>query len=909
VARYEFLIALRNQIALEQRLKSAELDLESAERDLLDREARARVAIGAVEVAREALRAASIGDRTQVLDQLRQREAELKHAEGQVAIERRNVVAAEALAQERAGAFELAVSRRDELRAECVAELDGAAREARSLTHPLSATLQFAERMVRERGVAAASPEFERLDPGAAGEIELLIAHCSKELTRAEGQLTLRRAELELRSNEVSVLESASELPASITGLPQARMALAAAGLPARPLYELLEPSGDATDAELTVLEELIGEPALASLVVTREHLDAARALALPYEGVRVVVRSARDAAPPRWVTDLLRASPEALGIVGTLLSQAPSLGPLEAADALGDVEHRGVVQRTLGGTPRLIGLAARRRARETRLKEARQMLAEGERAVTAAESVRERTLCDRRAALRVEHALSTLRGSELTAAEARVAAARLLATEAEQRTRECAGRLETADERRLEVAALVAVLGARIKDEGLEELAARLEQLKRAESQAVTREREAREQQAAASVRVRGSKDEIQKATEELGQRGAALGERREKLREALALLRREETRLPDGELDRWVRVAMRGDQFSRLENIEERRREVDRKESALCSEIEGDGSRGVKNLEWAGRFGFTWFSSELAVVDRRGEPVANVLAKVDADLTEQREVVNDRTRELMDRLVMGELARELQEQVERLHRTVHDINRLLGDLRFGSTRFRFKVTPHASAQEIVELVRKLSVLDETSRIRFRAFIDERLAELRRLDGDAEVPELLDYRRWFDYRLSMSSGGRGDTELTRELRALGSGGEQGVPNYLLVLALAKLMFDAASARVRPLLFDEAFYGIDAGRRDQLLRFATELGLQLVVASPDQDGVTPSASSTTTLFLLRDEHSDVHLAPYHYWNDSGVAQKSLFAERSEQPPPDEAICTTNLQNLRAARRF
>jgi recombinational DNA repair ATPase RecF len=109
-----------------------------------------------------------------------------------------------------------------------------------------------------------------------------------------------------------------------------------------------------------------------------------------------------------------------------------------------------------------------------------------------------------------------------------------------------------------------------------------------------------------------------------------------------------------------------------------------------------------------------------------------------------------------------------------------------------------------------------------------------------------------------------MSSNGRGDTELTRELRALGSGGEQGVPNYLLVLALAKLMFDNAGARVRPLLFDEAFYGIDAGRRDQLLRFATELGLQLVVASPEQDGVTPSATSTTTRFLLRDEHGDVH---------------------------------------------
>jgi uncharacterized protein YPO0396 len=132
--------------------------------------------------------------------------------------------------------------------------------------------------------------------------------------------------------------------------------------------------------------------------------------------------------------------------------------------------------------------------------------------------------------------------------------------------------------------------------------------------------------------------------------------------------------------------------------------------------------------------------------------------------------------------------------------------------------------------------------------------------------------------------------------ELPREIRALGSGGEQGVPNYLLVLSLAKLMFDNAEARLRPLLFDEAFYGIDAGRRDQLLRFATELGMQLLVASPDQDGVTPSVHHATTLFVVKDQNCDVHLAPYHYWNRAATAQRDLFGTPPAEPPPEEAEC-------------
>ena len=88
---------------------------------------------------------------------------------------------------------------------------------------------------------------------------------------------------------------------------------------------------------------------------------------------------------------------------------------------------------------------------------------------------------------------------------------------------------------------------------------------------------------------------------------------------------------------------------------------------------------------------------------------------------------------------------------------------------------------------------------------------------------------------------------------------------------------------DAAGAGVRPLLFDEAFYGIDAGRRDELLRLATELDLQLVVASPDQDGVTPAVRVATTLFVIKDTAGDVHLAPYHFRNPGREPQAALFA--------------------------
>jgi uncharacterized protein YPO0396 len=161
-------------------------------------------------------------------------------------------------------------------------------------------------------------------------------------------------------------------------------------------------------------------------------------------------------------------------------------------------------------------------------------------------------------------------------------------------------------------------------------------------------------------------------------------------------------------------------------------------------------------------------------------------------------------------------------------------------------------------------------------------------LADLRNSEPGT-VPPLLDYRTWFDYKLTFRDTKDEATELTRRMRNLGSGGEQAVPNYLLVLAMAHLVFENSRARLRPMLFDEAFYGIDAGRRNRLLEFATRLGMQLFVASPDQDGHTEAVHYATTVFVQKDENRDVHLTALHSHFVPEVKQETLFAA----PAPED----------------
>jgi len=99
-----------------------------------------------------------------------------------------------------------------------------------------------------------------------------------------------------------------------------------------------------------------------------------------------------------------------------------------------------------------------------------------------------------------------------------------------------------------------------------------------------------------------------------------------------------------------------------------------------------------------------------------------------------------------------------------------------------------------------------------------------------------SETEKIARYCFVAEYGLQVQSRGDGQSQdLPRQRLRFGSEGEQAVPTYLLVLAVASLLYDRTDARVRVLLLDEAFLGIDAGRREVLLQFADHV---LVVRPP-----------------------------------------------------------------------
>lgn len=697
---------------------------------------------------------------------------------------------------------------------------------------------------------------FGRTVPSDSADVEGAHGEISEALRIARAALT----SAELRHHDAERGLSEPDEPSDSGAATRLLDVLRHARIEAAPLFELLEPRASADAMRLAALEVAVPIDAWRTVVTKDDDLVRARAALADHRGARLGVQPQADLALPSWVHDLLETpkSPLTTRAWGLLAHELTQVGPLEPPDALGAVTLRGVLVRPGNASP-LLGTARRARARTLRVQSREARANEAAAARAGALAARDGAALQVERLERVERALYALASPALRELRSALAehqrdvdhASGAIARE-ENVVRDARDRLNDV-ERTMDT-----LRDASTRDEHAD-LVRRIEEA----TEAVRATRAERD--SALEARVRCSSRDAELTTRETD----AL----RRLDEMLASVKR--TRGANDDLT---------GELPSLEAVAASRAELAETERARTEELLGDGSRGLRGA--AGALGLAWVggrlaeTNELRIEDREGSPIESVLAELDRSLEEARSIVSERTRELFDVVVVGSLAKQLQRDVEHMFATVADLNRLLARTELGGVRYAFRIIPRPERAELSALVRRMSALDPTSRAELRAYLEGRRGELGS-KGD-EPPALLDYRRWFDYRLvTRTTESSEEAHWTRERRAAGSGGEQGVPNHLMVFALAKLTFDGANARTMPLMLDEAFQGIDAGRREGLLAFATELGLQLVVASPDQDGVVAAARRTTTLFVVKDEHGDVHLSPYHYWNHAPATQTTL----------------------------
>ncbi len=747
-------------------------------------------------------------------------------------------------------------------------------RLGRSLPFPTSSLSAFLDEASR-----ADTPEMAVADMPVSDlseQADLESHKISRAMESAETRCASLIAEIAAKQSVIDAKRRQEEAEPAVPCFTEARRAIREAVIDAHPLYEGLLPASGLRSREVAMLEQLIGDDILATWLVRKEDSDALRKILFKnFPAHSLAVPDEDDDTHCDWIGrffDLSQSNPDAILVLRQQL--ATKAGPHAEKFLEQNIIHfRNRETPVALQTPRLIGLEARREQlqREIRLLESERDALTRERKSCEQELVNLKTQQQVIAALK---ALLQAAPSALHRLSNDISNARQVQIQCQSECAYTLDDLNRCEEDEIRAGERLEDIVLKLSKEGLDGLELRIKDAER-KLKATRKEYDACTGEI--SILERKIKDTTAKIIEWNSQMSHVLDERNEAEGRLLGLVR------PDDSIDAFVRTRC-GENFQSRDRLNQ----LGENSRVAAAGIEADIRNALSQNENQS-FAFVYDPALNKLTDRRGADIDDVITETTKQLADQESIITEDTRRLFKQIIMDELMGALLRNVMQLQSMTHKIASLLKDRMFGNNRYSFSISPADGYNAIIETVRRYRSLDPSeTEAELKAFFDNHFDEIIATEV-GEVPQLLDYRNWFRYELKIITTTSEGQIIDRKVKGMGSGGEQAVPNYLLILMIANFLYDREKIRLPVLIFDEAFYGIDASRRDQILAFATDLKLQLFVASPDQDGVKKEIPHSTSVLVVKDKDFNVHLYPYHW--DNTLKQQNLLEPETNLDAP------------------
>lgn len=205
------------------------------------------------------------------------------------------------------------------------------------------------------------------------------------------------------------------------------------------------------------------------------------------------------------------------------------------------------------------------------------------------------------------------------------------------------------------------------------------------------------------------------------------------------------------------------------------------------------------------------------------------------------------------MRRMLKEDLLARLAEKLNKVHDRLDSLNKLLARHRFTGQVYSFTADIDQRYRRLYDLAMRVGGGIDTSGDVLDGLDDEEvasaLAELEgMIEGANEAAVLADYRNYFTFEIVMTD--RQGARTTMSTRAVkGSGGEAQAPFYVAIAASLASAYFPGLSQGRPkgmglALFDEAFNKLDVPNTQALLTFFSDMGLQLMIAGPEDKRAT-----------------------------------------------------------------
>lgn len=275
-------------------------------------------------------------------------------------------------------------------------------------------------------------------------------------------------------------------------------------------------------------------------------------------------------------------------------------------------------------------------------------------------------------------------------------------------------------------------------------------------------------------------------------------------------------------------------------------------RSENAQKSKTEAEKSARSELMSYAAKY-------EHAITEEMLSSPLSAFQWVDSEIkrleeTELARYLNESKKAMEDAqlIFQEEFIHKLKDNILSSDTQRNELNAILKNHEFHGERYIFERHPNPRYRPFLDMVMDsentridTALFEEKSD--FRQKHRKALDELERLfragtdiNAERELHDISDYRNYYRYEIVSIDREGNKTTLTHRLKT-GSGGEIQTPFYVAIASALAYTYRIGEVKdgITLAVFDEAFNKMDQGNVENAINFMKELGLQVILAAPD----------------------------------------------------------------------
>ncbi len=266
------------------------------------------------------------------------------------------------------------------------------------------------------------------------------------------------------------------------------------------------------------------------------------------------------------------------------------------------------------------------------------------------------------------------------------------------------------------------------------------------------------------------------------------------------------------------------------------------------------------------------------------------SLLEHIKEGIAENEKLLRESDRQLFEDILAKNISKKIRGRIYSSEEWVKKMNSLMESMNT-SSGLSFSLSwksksaeteEQLDTKELVQLLKKDgNLLTENEINKLSAHFRSKIEEARRKIEEKEtsttfhsiMKEVLDYRKWFEFRLFYKKTNENKKELTNNAFYKFSGGEKAMAMYVPLFSAVYSKYEGGRKDCpRIISLDEAFAGVDENNIRDMFRLLNELGLNYIINSQILWGDYDTVPSLAICELLRPNNANFVTVLRYKWN-------------------------------------